>query len=113
MYEGQEEIRKREFPQLMERIWLNSAAYTPHATSVVEAMNHLINIFHIPSSGEDVIEMFENLNKEVYEGAAKLLDCSDICSYTALRISDISICSPFATNNDSNPDTNAFRDKLT
>ncbi len=76
MYEGQEEIRKKEFPQLMERIWLNSAAYTPHATSVVEAMNQFINIFHIPSSGEDVIEMFENLNKEVYEGAAKLLDCS-------------------------------------
>ncbi len=76
MFEGQDEIRKKEFPQLMDRVWLSSAAFTPHAKSVVEAMTQFIDYFHIPSVGKDVQELFDNVNNGTYNGAAKLLKCN-------------------------------------
>ncbi|TET31529.1 MAG: aminotransferase class V-fold PLP-dependent enzyme [Candidatus Heimdallarchaeota archaeon] len=76
MFEGQEELRKKEFPQLMNRVWLSSAAFTPHAKSVVEAMTQFIDYFHNPSVGKDVMELFEIVNTGTYNGAAKLLKCN-------------------------------------
>ncbi|NHJ32658.1 MAG: aminotransferase class V-fold PLP-dependent enzyme [Asgard group archaeon] len=75
MFEGQDEIRKKEFPQLMDRIWLSSAAFTPHAKSVVEAMHQFIDYFHDPTIGKDVMELFESVNTGTYNGAAKMLKC--------------------------------------
>ena len=63
MFEGQDELRKNEFPQIMDRVWLSSAAFTPHAKSVVEAMNQIMDIFHNPTDSKEVMELFKNIKK--------------------------------------------------
>ncbi len=75
MFEGQEEIRKNEFPQLLDRVWLSSSAFTPHPKSVVKAMHQFIDYFHDPTIGKDVQDLFDNVNIGTYNGAAKLLKC--------------------------------------
>lgn len=75
MYEGQEEIRKKEFPQLLSRVWLSSSAFTPHPKSVVKAMHQFIDYFHDPTIGKDVQELFDDVNTGTYAGAAKMMDC--------------------------------------
>ncbi|MHA1440307.1 MAG: aminotransferase class V-fold PLP-dependent enzyme [Candidatus Heimdallarchaeota archaeon] len=75
MFEGQAELVEREYPQLKNRVWLNSAAFAPHATSVKKAMNRFINYFHDPTISVESDKMFEEVDKSVFEGAAKLFDC--------------------------------------
>jgi selenocysteine lyase/cysteine desulfurase len=75
MFKGQDEIRKKEFPHLLNRVWLNSAAFTPHPKSVVEAMNECIQLFHDAKVGEAFDKKMENTTIDTYNEAAKLLDC--------------------------------------
>ena len=75
MFKGQAEIIEREYPQLKNRIWLNSAAFTPHATSVKKAMEGFIDYFYNPDMSEESVKIFEEIDKSVIEGAAKLFDC--------------------------------------
>ncbi|MFW9922614.1 MAG: aminotransferase class V-fold PLP-dependent enzyme [Candidatus Thorarchaeota archaeon] len=75
MFEGQEKIRKEEFPQLLDRVWLNSAAFAPHSKSVVKAMQQFINHFHDPAIGKEVDQLFVDITNSTYSGAAKLFDC--------------------------------------
>ena len=70
MFEGQDEIRKREFPQLLDRVWLNSAAFAPHSKSVVEAMEKFIQYFHDPKIGDDQLDLFDKITEGTYEDAA-------------------------------------------
>ena len=76
MFEGQEKIRKEEFPQLLDRVWLNSAAFAPHSKSVVKAMNQFIHHFHDPSLGEAVDQLFQDVTEGALTGGAKLFDCN-------------------------------------
>jgi len=41
MFEGQDELRNKEFPQLMDGVWLSSSAFTPHEP---ERRGALINV---------------------------------------------------------------------
>ncbi|NHJ39217.1 MAG: aminotransferase class V-fold PLP-dependent enzyme [Asgard group archaeon] len=75
MFEGQNEIRKKEFPQLLDRVWLNSAAFAPHSKSVVTAMEKFIQYFHDPKIGDDQLDIFDKITEETYEDAAKLMKC--------------------------------------
>ncbi|MHA1155730.1 MAG: aminotransferase class V-fold PLP-dependent enzyme, partial [Candidatus Heimdallarchaeota archaeon] len=75
MFEGQEKILKEEFPQLLDRVWLNSSAFVPHAKSVVKAMHQFINYFHDPTIGEAVDNHFRDVTDGTMEGAAKLFKC--------------------------------------
>jgi selenocysteine lyase/cysteine desulfurase len=75
MFEGQEEIRKKEFPQLLDRVWLNSAAFAPHSKSVVKAMEKFIQYFHDPQIGDDQLALFDKITEGTYNDAATLLNC--------------------------------------
>jgi selenocysteine lyase/cysteine desulfurase len=75
MFEGQEEIRRKEYPQLEDRVWLNTAAFAPHSLSVTKAMNKFIEHFHNPKIGENVDELFTSVTNNTYSSAAKLLGC--------------------------------------
>jgi selenocysteine lyase/cysteine desulfurase len=78
MFEGQEKIREREFPQLKKRIWLNSAATVPLPKSTIKAMHTAIDTHTnwplLPP--EKVEQFFTDLNSKTREGLAELLDCN-------------------------------------
>ncbi|HUU76956.1 MAG TPA: aminotransferase class V-fold PLP-dependent enzyme [candidate division Zixibacteria bacterium] len=76
MFEGQDKIRKEEYPQLLNRVWLNSAAFAPHAKSVVKAMEQFIHYFHDPTVGKAVDQLFQDVTENTMSGAAKLWDCN-------------------------------------
>ena len=76
MFEGQDKIRNEEFPQLLDRVWLNSAAFAPHSKSVVEAMNQFIHHFHDPTLGKAVDQLFQDVTEGALDGGAKLFDCN-------------------------------------
>ncbi|MHA1211060.1 MAG: aminotransferase class V-fold PLP-dependent enzyme [Candidatus Heimdallarchaeota archaeon] len=76
MIQGQEEIRKREFPQLLDRVWLNSSAFVPHPKSVIKAMNNFMMHFHNPVIGGNIDELFQKTTDQTYEEVVKLLECN-------------------------------------
>ncbi|MBN1329817.1 MAG: aminotransferase class V-fold PLP-dependent enzyme [Candidatus Heimdallarchaeota archaeon] len=76
MFEGQEEIRYKEFPQLMNRVWLNSSAFVPHAKSVIAAMEKFMHHFHDPQIGGNVDDLFKETMEQAYAEGSKLLACS-------------------------------------
>ncbi|NHJ49763.1 MAG: aminotransferase class V-fold PLP-dependent enzyme [Asgard group archaeon] len=75
MFDGQEDIRKKEFPHLMNRVWLNSAAFTPHSISVSKAMEEFIQLWHKAEVGEAFDKQMEETTTDTYSEAAKLLNC--------------------------------------
>ncbi len=75
MFEEQEKILKEEFPQLLNRVWLNSSAFVPHAKSVVKAMHQFINYIHDPIIGEAVDNHFRAVTNDTMVGASKLFNC--------------------------------------
>ncbi|NHJ84256.1 MAG: hypothetical protein FK734_02265, partial [Asgard group archaeon] len=76
MFEGQEEIRNKEYPHLKNRVWLNSSAFVPHSMSVVKAMQEMTDYFHLPILGKEAEDYFIKINEEFYQGAGLLLDTS-------------------------------------
>jgi len=76
MFDEQEKIRTEEFPQLLDRVWLNSSAFVPHPKSVVKAMHRFINYFHNPGIGEPVDDYQAEESIGALNGAAKMFNCT-------------------------------------